>query len=76
MDAGTYSNDQVKAELAEWVFIKVDILKDQETPTALEVAAVPEAIALTAKGEILGRKLNFVPADTFLQWLQDLKSRR
>ncbi|MBI2921468.1 MAG: hypothetical protein HYY18_10340 [Planctomycetes bacterium] len=76
MDAETYPDAAVKAELANWVFIRLDLATARADAKALGVAAVPTAVAVTPEGQVLGRLEGFVNAEDFAQALSRLRAAR
>lgn len=75
MDTETYPDAAVKAELANWVFVRVDLATARADAKALGIAAVPVAMALTPEGRMLGRLEGFVDAAEFSRQLSKLRSR-
>lgn len=75
MDTETYPDASVKAELANWAFVRVDLATARADAKALGVAAVPVAMALTPEGRVLGRLEGFVEATEFARRLSKMRSR-
>ncbi len=73
MDTVTYPHPDVRAELEHWIEGKVDISRMPEAARALEVAAVPVAVALAPDGSVLSRRLDFVEPPEFLEWLRSVR---
>ena len=64
MDAVTYPDPEVKAEISNWLERRVDISKERELAAAFQVAAIPTAVLLDHDGRVLDRVIGFVqPAD-------------
>ena len=55
MDAVTYPDPKVKAELSKWLEQRVDISKEREVAAVFQVAAVPTAVLLDHEGRVLDR---------------------
>jgi thioredoxin-like negative regulator of GroEL len=73
MDAVTYPDEAVKAELAAWIFAKADVSRHKEAGQALGVAAIPVAVALAPDGRVLGRIEGFVEPAEFARRLRELR---
>ena len=65
MDTVTYPNARVRAELDHWLQIEVDVSAEMQVATLFGVAGIPVAIAMTGKGEVLGRLLGFIEPQRF-----------
>ena len=76
MDAETYPNEEVRAELARWEFDRVDIESERSAAKALRVSGVPVAVALAADGRVLRRIEGFVEAAKFAALLSEARSSR
>ena len=77
MDAVTYPNDRVKAELGSWVMRKVDISEvPSEVPQAFSVVVIPVAIALDGEGRVLDRLAGFMEPGDFRDRLARIRGRR
>jgi hypothetical protein len=72
----TYPDTGVKRELANWVFVAVDIAERREVAELMEVAGIPVAVALTGDGDELGRIENFVEPVMFRTRLIELRANR
>jgi len=76
MDAVTYPDPEVKAELSNWLERRVDISKERELAGAFQVAAVPTAVLLEHDGRILDRVIGFVQPADFRQRLSTAREER
>lgn len=70
MDAVTYPDPRVRAELSHWLERRVDISKERDLAAAFQVAAVPVAILLDPDGRVLDRVTGFVPPTDFRERLR------
>jgi|GEM_PF-3261049 len=73
MDTVTYPDAGVKQELANWVFLSVDIEEHREVAELFEVAGIPVAVAVTGDGDELGRIESFVEPGGFRKQLESLR---
>jgi thiol:disulfide interchange protein len=73
MDTVTYPDASVMRELANWVFVSVDIAERREVAELMEVAGIPVAVAVSGDGEELGRIENFVEPGGFRKQLEGLR---
>lgn len=76
MDTETYPDAAVKAELANWVFVRVDLAAARADAKALGVAAVPTAVAVTPEGRVLGRIEGFVESGEMARRLGRLRASK
>ena len=76
MDAVTYPDPEVKAELSHWLRRRVDVSKEHELAAAFQVAAVPTAVLLDGAGLVLDRVIGFVEPTGFRQRLSGARERR
>lgn len=73
MDAVTYPHPEVKKELRNWLEARVDVSRQAGVARLFGVAAVPVAIAVTAEGRILDRRVDFVEPKFFASWLREVR---
>jgi thiol:disulfide interchange protein len=73
MDTVTYPDAGVKQELADWVFVSVDIAEHRKVAELFEVAGIPVAVAVTGDGDELGRIEDFVKPGGFRKQLEGLR---
>jgi thiol-disulfide isomerase/thioredoxin len=73
MDAQTYSDPQVIAALGNFVPIKIDIDRDENTAFAYRIRSIPRTLVLNVYGEIVGDIVGFMGAKEFLQFLEDTR---
>lgn len=76
MDAVTYPDPDVQAELARWAFSRVDLAADPAAAQALRVSGIPAVIALDAEGREAGRVEGFVPPAEFAARLARIREGR
>ena len=76
MDAETYPHAAVRAELALWVFDRVDIEGERAAAELLQISAVPVAVALAPDGSVLQRFEGFFEAKKYAELLSELRSSR
>ncbi len=76
MDAETYPHESVRAELAKWVFDRVDVEGERGVAELLQVSAVPVAVALTPDGRVLRRFEGHFQARKFADLLAEVRSSR
>src|SRR5262249_1596128 len=75
MDAETYLDSNVKAELRRWMLLRVDVSEHREVAELFEVTGIPVAVAVTTDGEELGHIENFVEPAVFRKRLEELRPR-
>ena len=75
MDTVTYPAAEVKREMTHWTFGRVDTNKHPEVAQVFGVEAIPVALAVTSKGEILGRIVGFVAPKPFQEQLAHFRGR-
>ena len=73
MDAVTYPDPGVKAELSHWLERRVDVSKERDLAAAFQVAAVPTAVLLDPDGRVLDRVIGFVQPGDFLERLSSAR---
>jgi thioredoxin-related protein len=66
MDAVTYPDPKVKAELSGWLRRRADVAEEFELATTFEIAAIPTAVILDGSGAVLDRVIGFLPPEEFL----------
>ena len=76
MDAVTYPDPRVRAELSRWVRRRVDVADDPGAAAAFDVVAIPTAVLLTPDGRVLDRVIGFVPPADFLRRLAAARTAR
>jgi hypothetical protein len=69
MDAVTYPDPRVKAELARWLQRRVDVAVEPKLAASFGVAAIPTAVVVDGEGRIRDRIVGFVEAGAFLERL-------
>ena len=74
MDAVTYPDHEVKAELSNWLVRRVDISRERDLAAAFQVAAVPTAVLLDHDGRILDRVIGFVQPAEFRRRLRGARA--
>jgi thioredoxin-like negative regulator of GroEL len=73
MEADTLADPKVTTIAGQFVWVKVDIDKDQELAARYGVDGVPVAVVLDKQGRVLGAQSGYMPPDKFVDFL--LKSR-
>ncbi len=77
MDAVTYPDERVKNELVEhWLTTKIDVSEQKAVASTFGVSGIPVAVAVSPKGEILGRVLGFVEPEGLERELTRLRGAR
>jgi thioredoxin-like negative regulator of GroEL len=76
MDAVTYPDPRVRAELRGWETARVDVSKRPDLAYRFGVLAVPMVVALAGDGRVLGRKAGFVEPESFVAWLRSFAKNR
>jgi tetratricopeptide (TPR) repeat protein len=70
------ANVEVEKKLADLVAVHIDSDVDEDTPKSYAVTAYPTAIFYTPRGEEITRVVGLVPAQEFLQLLDDIAAGR
>lgn len=77
MDAVTYPDERVRAELAEhWLSATIDVSEQAGVASRFAVSGIPEAVAVSPHGEVLGRVLGCLEPESFGQELARLRGDR
>ena len=76
MDAVTYPDDAVKKELDHWLTTKIDVSEQKAVAATFGVSGIPVAVAVSAKGEVLGCVLGFVEPERFKREISKLRGER
>jgi len=72
LDAQTFSDEGVKALLARFVTVRIDVDKDEATSQAYGVNAMPTLVAADADGKVLVRHIGFIPPAGMKEMLTDV----
>ncbi|NLX60194.1 MAG: thioredoxin fold domain-containing protein [Phycisphaerae bacterium] len=72
LDAQTFSDEGVKALLAKFVTVRIDVDKDQATSQAYNISAMPTLVAADADGKVLVRHTGFIPPSGMKEMLTDV----
>ena len=75
MDAVTYPDPAVRAELERWIGSRIDVAERPRVAGAFDVPAVPVALALDGEGAVLGRLPGFVAPAGLAAWLREIRAR-
>ena len=75
MDAVTYSNDQVKAELEFWNFQKVDGDQHPDVMNHLKVSSFPSTVFLSPDGKVREVVEGGMGPGDFLTLLRSMRER-
>lgn len=77
MDAVTYPDERVMNELVEhWLTTKIDVSEQKAVASTFGVSGIPVAVAVSPKGEILGRVLGFIEPEGLGRELSRLRRAR
>jgi len=73
MDAVTYSNPQVQAELENWNLIKVDTGEHSEVALFFGIRGIPQTVLMTPGGEKNPAVPGFVEPAPFIKMLKEYR---
>ncbi|MBL8862561.1 MAG: thioredoxin fold domain-containing protein [Planctomycetes bacterium] len=77
LDAETFSQPAVQAELRQLVALKIDAESQKGVPLARQyrVGGYPTLLVLDAAGTEVGRMVGFLPPERFLEKLAEIRAR-
>ncbi len=76
MDRKTFPNPRVRAELESWVVLRVDADEHRELARAFSVSVLPAYLAVNQQGGVLDKRLGYVVAVDFAEWLAAARKAR
>ncbi len=69
MDVDTLADPKVTTIAGQFLWVKVDVDKDQELATRFGVDGVPVAVVVDKQGRVLGAQSGYMPPDKFVDFL-------
>ena len=72
LKAETFPHPNVQERLKDFSLLKIDIDQQSELAEGFGVTGVPTLLILNAEGDVVTRQAGFVPADKFLEFLDQL----
>ena len=70
MDKEVFARKEVAQAMANWVPVKIDGDTHRAIVARYGVDSYPTFIAVSPKGEVVRRLAGFIPAETFIEWIQ------
>jgi thiol:disulfide interchange protein len=70
MKRETWPDSRVKAALAKWIPVKIDVDEFPEVAREFDVTEIPRVQAIHPNGEPGQATIGFISADDLLRWLQ------
>ena len=65
----TWKDPRVRKAMDDYVFLEVDVDRNQKLASQYEVSGIPHLVLLDAKGQVIKMSEGFMSADQLLAWL-------
>ena len=66
---------EVRAKLAGWTLVYLDVDKEPQPPAALGIGPIPALRLLTPAGRVVGSQDGFIPGEELVHWLDENRTR-